>query len=138
VECNRTHRERKEAYTKSLELEVVQLRANEAKILQETKRLYTELTALKRLLAENGIQVPPIFDQGQPGLAVSVDVRSHEETFDLSIQVTNSKQKQRRIQLQNPQSGPLGDRYEHSAGSQQGSSPRDLPNSGRSLNRTLT
>lgn len=51
----RTHRERKEAYIASLEAEVVQLRANEARISEETKKLYAEINILKGLLQKNGI-----------------------------------------------------------------------------------
>ncbi|KAH7355557.1 hypothetical protein BKA66DRAFT_430136 [Pyrenochaeta sp. MPI-SDFR-AT-0127] len=57
--AQKTHRERKEAYTTSLEAEVIQLRANEARILQETKTLYAHISMLKRMLAENGISVIP-------------------------------------------------------------------------------
>ena len=51
----RTHRERKEAYIKSLETEVLQLRTNEAKILQESRSLYNEIGRLKGLLEQHGI-----------------------------------------------------------------------------------
>ncbi|KAF2846864.1 hypothetical protein T440DRAFT_471564 [Plenodomus tracheiphilus IPT5] len=53
--AQRTHRERKEAYTASLEAEVIQLRANEARILQETKALYAEVGFLKGLLTTAGV-----------------------------------------------------------------------------------
>ncbi|KAF2116509.1 hypothetical protein BDV96DRAFT_572268 [Lophiotrema nucula] len=53
--AQRTHRERKEHYIKSLENEVLQLRTNEAKIVQETRNLYTEINRLKRLLDQHGI-----------------------------------------------------------------------------------
>jgi hypothetical protein len=103
VSCTRTHRERKEAYTKSLEREVVQLRANEAQILQETRRLYAEITTMKRVMAAHGIEVPTIepnaTDQNQPGVAVSLDVTNPNEVFDLSIRVTNNKQKHRHIHV---------------------------------------
>jgi hypothetical protein len=103
VSCTRTHRERKEAYTKSLEREVVQLRANEAQILQETRRLYAEITTMKRVMAAHGIEVPTIepnaTDQNQPGVAVSLDVTSPNEAFDLSIRVSNNKQKHRHIHV---------------------------------------
>ncbi|KAH7070059.1 hypothetical protein FB567DRAFT_218998 [Paraphoma chrysanthemicola] len=56
--AQKTHRERKEAYVKALEVEVVQLRANEARILQETRSLYATITDLKRRLVDNGIQFP--------------------------------------------------------------------------------
>jgi beta-xylosidase len=92
--CTRTHRERKEAYTKSLEQEVIQLRANEAKIMQETRKLYAELTALKNLMASNGIQAPTSFKND---IAPTTEYPSEE--FDLSIQITNTKQKRRQIQI---------------------------------------
>jgi hypothetical protein len=66
----RTHRERKEAYTAALETEVVQLRANEARLSQETKMLYSETTFLKRLLTENGITIterPEVACDGKRG-----------------------------------------------------------------------
>ncbi|KAF2263390.1 hypothetical protein CC78DRAFT_274092 [Lojkania enalia] len=53
--AQRTHRERKEQYIKSLENEVLQLRTNEAKIVQETKNLYTEISRLKKILDHHGI-----------------------------------------------------------------------------------
>ncbi|KAL5375007.1 hypothetical protein DPSP01_011497 [Paraphaeosphaeria sporulosa] len=56
--AQKTHRERKEAYVKSLESEVIQLRANEARLFQETKTLYAEINAMKTLLARNGIAIP--------------------------------------------------------------------------------
>ncbi|OCK76870.1 hypothetical protein K432DRAFT_334922 [Lepidopterella palustris CBS 459.81] len=56
--AQRTHRERKEAYIKSLEYEVLQLRANEAKIMNETKSLYTEIGKLKGILTAHGIELP--------------------------------------------------------------------------------
>lgn len=60
--AQRTHRERKEAYIKSLESEVLQLRTNEAKILQETKTLYTEIEKLKNIILQHGIELPPLND----------------------------------------------------------------------------
>ncbi|EAT79551.1 hypothetical protein HBI56_053580 [Parastagonospora nodorum] len=93
--AQKTHRERKEAYTKSLEQEVIQLRANEAKIIQETRRLYAELTALKNYMASNGIQVPPSLTQD----VVSTSASPSDDVFDLSIRTTNTKQKRRQIQI---------------------------------------
>ena len=62
----RTHRERKEAYIKSLESEVLQLRTNEEKILQETKILYTEIEKLKNIILQHGIELPPLNDNSAP------------------------------------------------------------------------
>ncbi|OJD35301.1 uncharacterized protein BKCO1_1800069 [Diplodia corticola] len=56
--AQRTHRERKEAYTKALEMEVLQLRTNEANLMQETKRLYAGIERLKETLALHGIPEP--------------------------------------------------------------------------------
>ncbi|OCL14809.1 hypothetical protein AOQ84DRAFT_370950 [Glonium stellatum] len=64
--AQRTHRERKEAYIKSLETEVLQLRTNEAKILQETKTLYAEIVKLKNILSQHGIELPPQADKLAP------------------------------------------------------------------------
>ncbi|KAL6161547.1 hypothetical protein ACJBU6_00657 [Exserohilum turcicum] len=54
----RTHRERKEAYTASLESEVVRLRATKARLETEAKALFAENTALKQYLNQHGIAVP--------------------------------------------------------------------------------
>ncbi|KFY40027.1 hypothetical protein V494_03693 [Pseudogymnoascus sp. VKM F-4513 (FW-928)] len=58
--AQRTHRERKEIYIKSLETEVLQLRTNEANLLQETKSLYGEIGQLRSLLTELGVDQPAI------------------------------------------------------------------------------
>ncbi|KAK9233829.1 hypothetical protein V1525DRAFT_428848 [Lipomyces kononenkoae] len=55
--AQRTHRERKEAYVKALEHEVLQLRTNEANILQKNKNLLAEVANLNSILAEHGIQL---------------------------------------------------------------------------------
>lgn len=77
----RTYRERKEDYIKSLEEEVVQLRANEANIANETRKLYSENAALRNLLLQHGIEPPPhveISDTSQsladPDDAVTVSI----------------------------------------------------------------
>ncbi|OBT75018.1 hypothetical protein VF21_06324 [Pseudogymnoascus sp. 05NY08] len=64
--AQRTHRERKEIYIKSLETEVLQLRTNEANLLQETRSLYAEIDQLKGVLTELGVQLPIV---GASGLA---------------------------------------------------------------------
>lgn len=43
---------------KSLETEVLQLRTNEANLLQETRSLYAEIDQLKSVLTELGVQLP--------------------------------------------------------------------------------
>jgi hypothetical protein len=95
---HRTHRERKEAYTKSLENQVVQLRANEAMILQESKWLYSEITALRQIIADHDMQLPSSIVPSQPGVAVNL--RSQGDAFDLSIRFTDSKHKQRQIHVE--------------------------------------
>jgi hypothetical protein len=93
---NRTHRERKESYTASLESEVVQLRANEARLSQEAKTLYSEVTFLKILLAENGIAIPErpeVTHGGERGGNIE-----KEKTIALTIGQEN-KRKNRRKQI---------------------------------------
>ncbi|KAF2659381.1 hypothetical protein K491DRAFT_689253 [Lophiostoma macrostomum CBS 122681] len=53
--AQRTHRERKEAYIKQLENEVLQLRTNEAKILTETRTLAFDIARFKKILDHHGI-----------------------------------------------------------------------------------
>ncbi|KAK9343953.1 hypothetical protein V1522DRAFT_437801 [Lipomyces starkeyi] len=55
--AQRTHRERKEAYVRALEDEVLQLRTNEANILQEAKNLHAEIGRLKSILTQHGIEL---------------------------------------------------------------------------------
>lgn len=95
---SRTHRERKEAYTKGLENEVVQLRANEARIMQETKELYAEIRLLKNTLRQNGISVPNTGQQGFSGAVI--DGALGEQSFSLSIQDARSKSEHQRIHIQ--------------------------------------
>jgi hypothetical protein len=64
------------------------LRANEAKIMQETKALYAELSALKRLLAVNGIPLPEPGSQAYS--AISQDVTSPEQTFNSQVPNENN------------------------------------------------
>jgi hypothetical protein len=90
------------------------LRANEAKIMQETKALYAELSALKRLLAVNGIPLPEPGSQAYS--AISQDVTSPEQTFNLSIQFTSTKRKQQQISAQRSASHHHQYRHERSTG----------------------
>ncbi|OAK96584.1 hypothetical protein IQ06DRAFT_44788 [Phaeosphaeriaceae sp. SRC1lsM3a] len=92
--AQKTHRERKEAYTKALETEVVQLRANEAKIIQETKRLYAELTTLKKIMVDHGLQVPDLSQ-----ILVSPPATGVEEAFDFNMHISKGKNKQRQIRV---------------------------------------
>jgi hypothetical protein len=95
----RTHRERKEAYTKSLEAEVVQLHANEARMLHETKTLQKEIDILKNLLTINGIPVPVTRVPHVPLLTAETSFSSEtsEPMFDLSIQQSKAKNRHERI-----------------------------------------
>ncbi|KAF2825152.1 hypothetical protein CC86DRAFT_325049 [Ophiobolus disseminans] len=93
--AQRTHRERKLAYTKSLENEVIQLRANEARILQETKALYSEISMLRNVLNQNSIPIPNVRLQS-PEEAQN-DNRLDTQLFNLSIQKPQSKQDHQRI-----------------------------------------
>ncbi|KAF2740909.1 hypothetical protein EJ04DRAFT_518125 [Polyplosphaeria fusca] len=89
--AQRTHRERKEAYIKSLEGEVLQLRTNEAKILQETRNLHSEIGRLRSILDQNGIphalpqgfvlpSHPPSESSGPPSLSsVSILSNPHQQ-----------------------------------------------------------
>ncbi|KAJ4353755.1 uncharacterized protein N0V89_005485 [Didymosphaeria variabile] len=99
--AQKTHRERKEAYIKSLETEVVQLRANEARLFRETKTLYAEINAMKALLANNGIPIPsttplplPSPDQTTTEVGSGID-----EFFEFSIPAKAPKQQHERIQV---------------------------------------
>ncbi|CAI9628269.1 unnamed protein product [Alternaria burnsii] len=94
--AQKTHRERKEAYTASLESEVVQLRANEARLSQEAKTLYSEVTFLKILLTENGIAIPERPEVTHGG-ARGGNVEK-EKTIALTIGQEN-KRKNRRKQI---------------------------------------
>lgn len=100
--CVRTHRERKEAYTKYLEQEVVQLRANEARILGEMRRIYEELAEVKNLINLHGIKVPATHGQSQLNAGFASLPASDREIFDLNIRITNTKQKRRQIQVFKP------------------------------------
>ena len=79
---SRTHRERKEAYVKSLETEVVQLRANEARLFRETKSLYAELRAVKALLVTSGIPIPPAPPES---LTSDETTQERDDAFEFSI-----------------------------------------------------
>ena len=42
------------------------MRTNEAKILRETKTLYTEIEKLKSIILQHGIELPPLNDNSTP------------------------------------------------------------------------
>ncbi|KAF2454971.1 hypothetical protein BDY21DRAFT_308350, partial [Lineolata rhizophorae] len=95
--AQRHHRERKEAYIKSLEAEVVQLRASEANIRKQARHLYSELGFLKSILVQNGIPVPSSSEQipePDPGPYEP----SSDASFVLSVQEKGWTGKQLRAQ----------------------------------------
>lgn len=130
---NRTHRERKEAYTKSLEQEVIQLRANEARILQETRTLYAELMAFKKLMTQHGVQLPATHGQAQHKSASTSISASDEEMFNLSIQFTSTKQKRRQICVYKQQHSASSTAFHSQAQSMSNDSSLQSPNCKSSL-----
>lgn len=52
------YRERKDAYVKALEAELLRLRSREAAFVQETQKLYAEISSLRKLVANHGIDLP--------------------------------------------------------------------------------
>jgi hypothetical protein len=117
-----THRERKEAYIKSLENEVLQLRTNEAKILQETRTLYSEIGRLKRILDQHGIPYggtsyapssQPSDSSGAPSLS--------------SVSILSNPHRQQQIHIRSPQQSSGNEFYlSESDGSQSTGAPKDL------------
>ncbi|KAH7117567.1 hypothetical protein B0J11DRAFT_493165 [Dendryphion nanum] len=91
--AQKTHRERKEAYTKSLESEVNILRTNETRILREVNTLQSKVLSLERLLLDHGIPIPQT-----PG-PISSPADIGNVTFDLSIQKCKSKNRNKRIYM---------------------------------------
>lgn len=85
-------------YTRSLEQEVLRLRANETKILEETRRIYAELNDLKKLIAQQGIEVTATRENPQTVNGIPVSA-SHEDVLDVNIRITNTKQRRRQIQV---------------------------------------
>ncbi|KAB2574306.1 AP-1-like transcription factor YAP3 [Lasiodiplodia theobromae] len=92
--AQRTHRERKEAYTKALEAEVLQLRTNEANLMQETQRLNAAVKRLKATLDLNGIQVP-----WSESDEVTSDASSPEDVSTRSIVTIEDIRTERRIRV---------------------------------------
>ncbi|KAF2873137.1 hypothetical protein BDV95DRAFT_374091 [Massariosphaeria phaeospora] len=70
--AQRTHRERKETYIKSLETEVLSLRTNESRIVQETRTLYAEIARLRKLLDQYGIS------HGTPSAYILPGLQQHQ------------------------------------------------------------
>ncbi|KAF1997697.1 hypothetical protein P154DRAFT_524575 [Amniculicola lignicola CBS 123094] len=124
--AQRTHRERKEGYIKSLETEVLQLRTNESKILQETRNLYAEITRLKRILDHHGIRhgSQQAFDKPQQLL----DSSSSAGPSSSSISVVTNPQQNLQLHLRGfGGSGTGSDLYlseSESAPSQASKAPR--------------
>ena len=85
-------------YTRSLEQEVLRLRANETKILEETRKVYAELNDLKKLVAQHGIEVTATRENQQVENGISVST-SHENVLDVNIRISNTKQRRRQIQV---------------------------------------
>ncbi|KAK1980692.1 hypothetical protein LZ30DRAFT_118734 [Colletotrichum cereale] len=57
--AQRSYRDRKDRYTKSLEQEIAHTRANEAKLMARCDQLCATVEALTELLAQNGVTIPP-------------------------------------------------------------------------------
>ncbi|KAF3006080.1 hypothetical protein E8E13_011057 [Curvularia kusanoi] len=95
--------ERKEAYTRSLEQEVLQLRANEAISLKETHKVYAELTKLRKLMAQHGIEITTSPGQSKPSEGVGASSPGSDEEFlDLDVRLTNAKLRGHQIQVFKP------------------------------------
>ncbi|KAI4937711.1 hypothetical protein J4E85_000146 [Alternaria conjuncta] len=76
----------------------IQLRANEARLSQETKALYSEVAFLKGLLTQNGIAIP---DRTRVGLGQQeerANVES-EKRIALTVGQEENKKKNRRKQI---------------------------------------
>ncbi|KAF2712748.1 hypothetical protein K504DRAFT_427344 [Pleomassaria siparia CBS 279.74] len=88
--AQRTHRERKESYIKSLETQVLQRRSNEARILEEQIKLNAEIARLKRILDRNGL----VYDASQGVEHASTDGSSWTATSaalsDVSVGIMTS------------------------------------------------
>ena len=92
----RTHREREEAYTRSLEQEALQLRADETEFLRE-------LSELRLLMAQSWYQCSCHSKTVPAGWRKYLSA-SDEEVFDINIRITNTKEKRRQIQASKPSS----------------------------------
>ncbi|KAF1922257.1 uncharacterized protein M421DRAFT_10693 [Didymella exigua CBS 183.55] len=100
--AQKTHRERKESYIKSLETEVIQLRANETQSYHKIKALYAEVNAMKNLLVENGIRIPSALPSPLVPQIYSpddVEVAPALEFFEFNIPGKSPKQQGERISV---------------------------------------
>jgi hypothetical protein len=95
-------------YTRSLEQEVLRLRANETKILGETRRLYAELNDLKKLVVQHGIELTATRENPQVKNGIPMSA-SHEDVLDVNIRITNTKHRRRQIQVFRPSRHPQDD-----------------------------
>ncbi|KAF2834344.1 hypothetical protein M501DRAFT_1001219 [Patellaria atrata CBS 101060] len=81
--AQKTHRERKEAYIRFLENEVLQLRANETNLFQKAQALNAELGRLRKMLAEYGVDMDPTTQSSllqsnvEPVPSVAVSIRAN-------------------------------------------------------------
>ncbi|KAK9318983.1 hypothetical protein V1517DRAFT_342150 [Lipomyces orientalis] len=91
--AQRTHRERKQAYIKTLETEVLQLRTNEGNLLQEIGRL-------KRILTEHGIQL-----QSEVDSSIVYQAGDHYDNFSGNSVVSIVKSDSTGQQLQVREAG---------------------------------
>ncbi|KAF4307021.1 hypothetical protein GTA08_BOTSDO05413 [Botryosphaeria dothidea] len=72
-----TYRERKEAYVRALETEILQLRSREAAIMQETQEIYAEINNLRRTLVANGIDPPAPLTQTNPKQSFKLTIEDY-------------------------------------------------------------
>ncbi|KAF2198753.1 hypothetical protein GQ43DRAFT_483033 [Delitschia confertaspora ATCC 74209] len=96
--AQRTHRERKEAYIKSLENEVIQLRTNEARILQENRALYARIGRLANINDAHGITYGTALHSSAP---TQMDINSPQPSEPSGINIRQNIHHQRRTELQN-------------------------------------
>ncbi|KAK1958879.1 hypothetical protein LY78DRAFT_359832 [Colletotrichum sublineola] len=80
--AQRSYRDRKDKYTKSLEQELARVRANETKLAARCDQLSATVQALTKALAESGITLPPsIADSARDNPIVQ-----YQDTTDATIE----------------------------------------------------
>ena len=104
----RTHRERKEAYIKQLENEVLQLRTNEAKITSESRDLQNQIACFKKILDHHGI--PHDHPSGYITPPGTAGHSSSDSMSSLSI-FLNPQLGHQQLHFANPQQGGRSDFY---------------------------
>ncbi|PCH04128.1 Hypothetical protein PENO1_029080 [Penicillium occitanis (nom. inval.)] len=88
--AQRTHRERKDQYFKTLESEVLRLRANEANFLKKIQELETHIFHLREAVKRTGIDLSSIeeYSQSVPGseanLPALASVKANNVAHDAS------------------------------------------------------